>query len=810
MSKASEESKETEQGSSMLHWSESLMMGIPRIDQQHQGLVNLINLLSQLQGRRRRGAVELVWRQLEQYLQEHLRYEEQLLERYAFDGLEAHRLEHQQLRETVEQLRSTEDGAALLKYLRGWFSDHVRGKDMEYADYLRLHMQADQTLSADLRRPCGEVRLLLVDDELEVLEHYRTSLTPRSSQRRKQIEQELFAAVQEEEPEPLSEEETAACERFEFSTATQGEEAVELAREALYADTPFSVAFIDIRMPPGIDGLETARRLRSLDERIQIVFVTAYSDYDVNALDEVLMHDMFYLRKPFSSVEIQQLARNLGRSWCHQRQLESSVSRVELEAVERAASNKDRFFTAVSHELRTPLTAMIGNSEILAEMVVDEEQQELLRSIEVSGHGLLSLINDILDLSKIEAGKFSIDHTPYDLGALLEEISYIFSARAADAGIEFLIARQPPLTHQLLGDGRRIGQILINLIGNAIKFTPQGKVTLEVSIESENAGEGAGEWLQMAVIDEGVGIAPQALKRLFQPFEQADDSVSGRFGGSGLGLHISRVLVELMGGMIEVQSEEGAGSRFTLRIPYALSETPAGVEGRQRRRALSRSGSFSGYVLVAEDTPELQILEQRLLTMMGVRVTLARDGAEAVEKGLADHYDLILMDMQMPKMDGLEATRLLRQAGVSVPIVALTANAMEQHRQQAEEAGCDGFLSKPIDTNGLRQLLQQYLQQCSEQPPQPQRVEMDGDLQQLFVERTAESCGALQQALEKEAWEEVARLAHMVKGTGGSFGYPELTALGSRVCDSLREEQKPPSEQLHAEVRQLIEAMQQV
>lgn len=471
----------------------------------------------------------------------------------------------------------------------------------------------------------------------------------------------------------------------------------------------------------------------------------------------------------------------------------------------RANQAKDQFLAMMSHELRTPLTSIIGYSEMMlkgsGERLTSQECN-MLNAIEISGRTQLTLINDILDLSKIEAGKFEVDELDYDLGVLLDEVKHIFSLRAEDAGIDFQIVQKISLHHQLLGDPKRIGQILMNLLSNAIKFTEQGRVTLEVIAEQSR------QQLQFRVTDEGIGMAPEVLDRLFQPFEQADSSISSRFGGTGLGLHISWTLAELMGGMIDVESAEGKGSTFILSLPYRPSEKRAQTEEHQREIEQAR---FEGRVLLVEDTVVLQRLEQALLEAIGVEVVVAVNGQDALEKALSQHFDLVLMDMQMPVMDGIEATATLRSLQYEGVVVALTANVMPQHQREFEAAGCNGFLHKPIDQQALRRLLQTHLRQAKEGGGNGSGELVDPVLQErhrpIFLDRLIEVREELSHALLTKEWSTVKRIAHDIKGSAAMFGYDELSDLGKQICDAM---ERGEYEQLLEQVGELIKLIDQV
>ncbi len=461
---------------------------------------------------------------------------------------------------------------------------------------------------------------------------------------------------------------------------------------------------------------------------------------------------------------------------------------------ERSANEaKDRFLASTSHELRTPLTTIIGNCEILATERMPGGQQEMVRSIDVAGRGLLALINDILDLSKIEAGKFQINRIPFRLSELLHEMEHIFSTRASSAGIHFEIVQTYVPEKQLIGDSRRIAQILINLLGNAIKFTdPEGSIRLIIEHEVQQ------KQILFSVEDSGIGISPQAIQELFRPFEQADSSIARRYGGTGLGLHISRTLAELMGGTIQVESTKGKGSLFTLHIPLQITEL---IDQPEPQTQLPLDASFQGHVLVAEDTPELQMLERHLLEKMGVTVSVAGNGEEVLKLTKEHSFDLILMDMQMPIVSGTEATERLRTRGDNTPIVALTANVQQKHRDQFREAGCNDFLCKPIDRQELHQILERYLQQGSDssrkpqgtmpqKPPKQGRITpseptVDQELVTMFREQIEESYQELCMLVPSESWSEIKEIAHIFKGNGETFGYLVLSRWSSAYCQAI-------------------------
>ena len=456
-------------------------------------------------------------------------------------------------------------------------------------------------------------------------------------------------------------------------------------------------------------------------------------------------------------------------------------------ALEQTTYAKDNFFATMSHELRTPLTSIIGNSEHLLDSGVcgngtcpHKDAEEVLRSIHSAGESQLALVNDILDMSKIESGKFTIDDTPYDLNQLISDIARMFKVKAQDAGLELVIDLQQREENLLKGDAQRIGQVLINLLGNAIKFTDQGSVTLTTWSDQKN--------LCFRVSDTGIGMSEETQERLFSRFSQADSSISRRFGGSGLGLYISYNLVQLMGGTLQVSSRERTGSSFLVTLPYRVTTTPV----QQPTESTPLNRKFSGRVLVAEDTPELQLLERRILEGLGLSVSIANDGEEAVALATAEPIDIILMDMQMPNMDGIEATTALRAMGVDTPVIALTANVMQKHRDAFHEAGCNEFISKPIDKQELIRVLDSYLIQPQQTVVPSVADEMvDEEMMAIFLESRSKDDAELEQALSVEDWAGVRKVAHTVKGSAISFGYPALSKLAESVqlaIDESREE----------------------
>ncbi len=382
--------------------------------------------------------------------------------------------------------------------------------------------------------------------------------------------------------------------------------------------------------------------------------------------------------------------------------------RSAMDLAEAANQAKSEFLANMSHEIRTPMTAILGYSDLLMDPgQTDEQRTQIISIVRRNGTHLLELINDILDISKIEAGRMTMEQVPCSTARVCEEVHSLMHGRAVAKGIEFNMScdPEPPI---ILTDPLRLRQVLLNLVGNAIKFTNTGGVSLHAAATPAPPGpEGGERWLLTITIkDTGIGMTPDQLRHLFRPFAQADGSTTRRFGGTGLGLFISRRLARMLGGDVEVVSVPGKGSTFTLRIisPAVRQQIP--IPAAPATPASPVTAALSGRVLLAEDGPDNQRLIALHLRRAGADVTIVSNGREAVDAALHaaggdKPFSLILMDMQMPEMDGYEATALLRRSGWTGPVLALTAHAMSEDREKCLRAGCDDYLTKPID----RQLL---------------------------------------------------------------------------------------------------------
>ncbi|MBL8487561.1 MAG: response regulator [Rhodocyclaceae bacterium] len=460
---------------------------------------------------------------------------------------------------------------------------------------------------------------------------------------------------------------------------------------------------------------------------------------------------------------------------------------------ERASRAKSEFVSRMSHELRTPLNAIIGFGELLEAEPLQPAHRNYVGLINTSGHHLLELVNQVLDLAKIEAGGLKLERIPFDFPAAVEAVRVIIAERAAGKGIEFVASVSPDLPRHVEGDPTRLRQILINLLVNAVKFTDRGSVELRVAAE--------GGRIYFSVRDSGIGMDQEALASLFQPFVQADVTVTRRFGGTGLGLVISRELVEAMGGSMEVESAPGTGTCFWFWLPLRPAEAPPAVETVAPAPGVaSVAGLVRGKVLLVDDNQVNEQLGTAMLARLGIPCDVARDGAEALNRLAGAEYALVLMDVEMPVMDGITAARRIRAGeakGRHLPIIAMTANALREDRDRCLDAGMDGFLSKPVSLQALQGEIARVLAiPLAPTPPAPapaasaaarsggssagwdRATALDlvgGDeallreVARAFLNDLPIQLGRLEASLAAKDWPTLVRAAHTMKGLFGTF-----------------------------------------
>ena len=493
---------------------------------------------------------------------------------------------------------------------------------------------------------------------------------------------------------------------------------------------------------------------------------------------------------------------------------------------ESATKARTWFLANMSHEIRTPMTSILGFAELQADP--DQSPEERIRCVETirsNADHLLALINDILDLSRIEAGRMTLETIRCCPAQIVNEVVSLMRDRAANKGLDLNVVFDSPVPEFIHSDPVRLRQILINLIGNAVKFTRDGGVRVQLRFDSETHAQPR---LIFRVIDTGIGIATAQQSRLFRAFTQADNSTTREFGGTGLGLAISKRLVELLGGTISVLSAEGLGATFEFDLPTGpLDGTPmidrpeiATSSPRSAPRMTADVLSVAAEVLLVEDGPDNRRLISHHLKKAGVQVTTAENGQLAIEAvGCREKpFDLILMDMQMPVLDGYSATTELRKSGYEGTIVALTAHAMTGDRERCLEAGCDGYLTKPIDAVQLIETVRRAAAQsapqaaCNSLPPIVSEFADDPDMAEIvveFVDGLKDRLACLAEAHSAGDLELVATNAHQLKGSGGGYGFPAVTSVAAKV-EQLAKDPLADHDQRQAAINELNEICQRI
>lgn len=506
-----------------------------------------------------------------------------------------------------------------------------------------------------------------------------------------------------------------------------------------------------------------------------------------------------------------------------ERQFAQHDLNVAKESAEAANIAKGAFLANMSHEIRTPLTAIIGYADM--SLQADQSMQErvhALKTIHRSGTHLLRIINDVLDWSKVEANKLEIDLSRCSLFELMADVESLTQMKASEKGLAFVVNYQYPVPTLIETDALRLKQILVNLCGNAIKFTEKGHVHVNVAYDRIR------ELLMLEVSDSGIGLSPEEVTRLFQEFQQADAHVQRKYGGTGLGLALSQHLAALLGGTITVESKKGVGSKFTLAIAQRVDPMHLTTDSDRTSRLLDVHRShnpspytamrFKGKLLLAEDTEDLRVLVAMYLRRTGVDVITVETGEQAIERVALEPFNLVLMDIKMPGMGGLEAMRKLHQMKFEVPVVALTANAMKTDQDTYRAAGFADFLAKPIEPEHLYRVLEKFLPRSIMPPAQddaPLYSTVNDDdaviirVIQNFVDKLPAYYADLSGAIGQSDWDEARNIVHLLKGLGGTMGFPLVTEIATAMHFQVESENLPGMQQLNERLGRVVERIQQ-
>jgi signal transduction histidine kinase/HPt (histidine-containing phosphotransfer) domain-containing protein len=666
----------------------------------------------------------------------------------------------------------------------------------------------------------------------------------------------------------------------ELFVAADGEEALEL-----YKIHQPDIIITDIRMPK-MTGFEMASVVRSENSIIPIVATTAHNDAE-HFLEAIRLGVTSFLVKPIDTAELVRTLESVNNTVMLQKENKQKTVQLEEALIKAKLAEKAKgdFLAAMSHEIRTPLNAVLGFTELLRDVDNKTLKDEYLSIIESNGKNLLSIINDILDYSKIESGSFEIEKCEFVPIAEFEPVVDLFGIKAYEKKIELITFIDPNLPKTILGDPLRIRQILSNLLSNAIKFTPESKNIFVNIVPVESDGKNIK--ILFEVIDEGIGVASEKLERIFTPFSQADAGISRRFGGSGLGLSISANLASMMGGKLAVESKEGVGSRFWFELDFEIIaaadessfdgevayisgaescgfvcdtlvkylramgvamtddkneatlffsyQTPFEEDGVKRKVLITKDPFLYGdekvlkiirlpllatkikkallgseentdvhikiatieggqkEVLVADDNKINQKLISAVLKKHGFETVIANDGEEAVELFLLKHYQLVLLDIQMPRMDGVEAMKIIKQIEGNSKIVALTANANSGDRERFLREGFDGYLQKPMDEKELLAVLNDcffpkkidYFS-ALEESLGLERSDI-AELLRDFVFESASELVMMQDAYERGDLKELFELAHKTKGAASNLRLEEIRKIAFEIEQKAKE-----------------------
>ncbi|MBG08430.1 MAG: hypothetical protein CME68_06700 [Halobacteriovoraceae bacterium] len=635
-------------------------------------------------------------------------------------------------------------------------------------------------------------RILIVDDEPDIQKTIGDILTTDTDDGDdlKDLKQSLFGDENEEIGEEIV---------YDLNYADQGEEAIQLVKKSKEEGNPFSVIFMDIRMPPGIDGIVTSQKIWSIDPRVEIILCSAYSDY---TWDQVILKlgvtdKLIILKKPFMPEEISQVALTLSKKWALVNDLEDLVRERTLQ-LEKANQSKNDFLAKMSHEIRTPMNAIMGFSDILSSLIDEPKQKEYLTAICQSGKSLLRLINDILDISKVEAGQIHLKYSAIDPRRFFEECRGLFIERCQKKELEFDLIIEKDMPSPILLDELRLLQITLNLLGNALKFTNKGKIGIKAGFNKPTSD---GQFIDFyfTVFDTGCGIPPESTPKIFDKFFQTKESASQTLGGTGLGLSITKDLIELMNGSITVESKVNSGTSFT--ITFKDIETTIDSDQITTSEISPDSYKFkNSKIVIIEDIDYNLALMKAYLENYDLQTFFAKNGKEGLQLVKDHDPDLIITDIKLPLKDGLEIIDELksRNETKNIPIIVTTAMAMLGEIEKIKSI-TNSFLSKPISKLDLVETMAIHLPSEIVEVNEDGMIisQMDWTLNKEDVEKIPKLCNILredisnqlEEATKTQIIQDFIEIASEMKSLGLSYkckdlyDYAETFFLSARNFD---------------------------
>jgi len=481
---------------------------------------------------------------------------------------------------------------------------------------------------------------------------------------------------------------------FNFLFAQNGEQGLGI----LLKEPDMEMVMTDINMPV-MNGLTFLEKIRDAKLPCKSIVISAYTDIE-NIRSAMNRGAFDFITKPIDFNDLETTMMKTLRAVDEYRMANQAISErdkaiIEKEQARASAQFKQQFLANMSHEIRTPMNSVIGLANLLLRSPLEGSQKKYVRMIQSASEQLMSIINDILDISKIEAGKMSLESVPFNLREVISNVNNILVMKAEEKGLKIRIEIEDSIPQYIKGDPSRLAQVLINLVGNSIKFTSQGYIAVKVSLKQrlENV-----DLILFEVTDTGIGISKEKAENIFESFTQADSDTSRKYGGTGLGLTISRQLVELQGGNIGLESEPGVGTRFYFEIPYLQTDNPA--DNSESDPEIFINDLEDLRILLAEDNEFNRIVAEDTIRdyLKNVKIDHCSNGREAVEAVEKNDYDVVLMDIQMPEMDGYEAMQKIRSLGNKgkVPVIAMTANATPEEITKCFESGANEYVSKPF------------------------------------------------------------------------------------------------------------------